>query len=162
MIGEGTSVGVLQAYFDESGRAGGVFCVAGYVFVPEQAKKFIKEWRLLFGEYGGSHMKELVHRRKRFSGISQKECDRLLHEAVAIINRRMTVGVAVSCNIAEMEALSPKRFVRGYGNAYPVCCHLAMENAVLGLQEAGMPGPISYVFEAPDIPTKLKHGTWFA
>ena len=55
---------MLRAYFDESEREGGTFCVAGYAFAPQQAKKFSKEWSRLFADYpGGMHMRDLTHRR---------------------------------------------------------------------------------------------------
>jgi hypothetical protein len=138
---------ILHAYFDESERMGGLLCVAGYVFSPEQARKFTKEWQRLFGKYGGLHMREFIHLRGRFKEITQQERDRMLCEAVNIINRRITLGVAISCHTHEVDAISAK-FVRGYGHAYPLCCHLAMSDAVIGLNEAGYQGNIAYVFEA--------------
>jgi len=130
-------VAMLEAYFDESERASGLLCVAGYAFASEQAKKFIKEWSRLFQRYGGFHMKEFAHGAKRFSGCIQSERDALMRDAVKLINRRMTVGVAVSCMVPEMKKLSP-RWIRGFGNAYPVCCHWAMSALILALDKAGI------------------------
>lgn len=137
---------VLQAYFDESERPGGLFCVAGYVFSPPQAKKFIKDWSRLFAPYGAFHMKEFAHGRGAFSGVSQSERDALLKNAVRIINQTVTAGVAVSCRIAEMDALSPK-WLRGFGHAYPVCCHWAMTSLIIVLDKVGVQNEVSYVFE---------------
>src|ERR1700689_3708649 len=101
----GTSVLVstIEAYFDESERReSGVFCVAGYAFLPRQARRFIKEWTDLFKPYGGFHMKELAHSCGRFVGISRSEHDRLIREAVRIVNQRKSFGVAVSCALDEV------------------------------------------------------------
>src|ERR1700722_13911486 len=105
--GRGMSA-ILQGYFDESERDGGIFCVAGFLFTPRQAKKFVKEWSSLFAPYrGGLHMCDLTKKRKSFVGISDRERERLIIEAIRIIKIRMTVAVAISCNIAEIAATAP-------------------------------------------------------
>jgi hypothetical protein len=107
---------VLQAYFDESERRGGTFCVAGYAFVPEQARKFIREWSVLFAATGGCRMVELLARQNRFKGSSETERDRLLREAVKIIKQRISFGVAVSCNVGRGMRITPT-WIRGMGAA---------------------------------------------
>jgi hypothetical protein len=146
MVGDRRSAVVIEAYFDESERAAGTICVAGYAFAAPQAKKFTKDWERLFGEFGGFHMNEFVHGRGRFTGVPQRERDRLLREAVCIINKRITAGAAVSCKLDEMKAVSPK-WIRGFGSAYPACCHWAMTGLVMVLEKLGVMAPIAYVFE---------------
>ena len=146
MAGDGRAAVVIEAYFDESERVGGTLCVAGYAFAAPQAKKFTKDWERLFGEFGGFHMNEFAHGRGRFTGVPQRERDRLLREAVRIINARITAGAAVSCKLEEMKAVSPK-WIRGFGNAYPVCCHWAMTALVMVLEKLSVTAPIAYVFE---------------
>lgn len=77
---------VLQAYFDESERQSGTFCVAGYAFAAYQGEKFIKEWDALFAPFGGFHMREFAHGRGRFDGTSQAQRHEMLHKAVQVIN----------------------------------------------------------------------------
>jgi hypothetical protein len=137
---------VLQAYFDESERTGGIFCVAGYAFVPEQARKFIKEWFELFGT-SGYRTVELLARQGRFERISETERDRLLREAVKIIKKRISFGVAVSCNVVEVMSISPT-WIRGMGHAYPLCCHLSMMALGKKLIDSGSSERVNYVFEA--------------
>ncbi len=137
---------LLEAYFDESERPSGIMCVAGYAFAVPQARKFVKQWSHLFSDYGGFHMKEFAHCKGRFLGISPTERDRLMREAVKIINARMTAGVAVSCKLPEMQKVSPK-WIRGFGHAYPVCCHWAMNALCLVLRSEGITDSISYFFE---------------
>lgn len=142
------SLSVLQAYFDESGREGGVFCVAGYAFAAEQVKKFAKEWSRLFAQYpGGLHMRDFAHRRRAFKEIEPFEQQCLMVEAVKIINRRMTAGFMVSCNVNEVWQLSPK-WIRGFSHAYTLCCHLSMIAVGNFLEESGSSERVTYLFES--------------
>ena len=139
---------VLKAYFDASHRERKTFCLAGYAFTKGQVRKFDKEWWELFGEYGGCHMTDLTNQRKAFEGIGQKKGDRLIIEAVKIIKRRISYGVVMSCDLAELDPLLPK-WVRGLEHAYPVCCHLVMQKLGSFVSEAGTQR-IAYFFESGD------------
>jgi hypothetical protein len=141
------TVALLQAYFDESERGNGLLCVAGYGFKSSQARKLTKEFRDVFGMYGGFHMKDLVSRTKGFEGISDPDRVRLVKEAVSIVKRRFSYGVAVTVNIDEYRRLAP-RFIRGLRNPYPFLCHLAMTAMVKRAGDYDDPDPITYVFEA--------------
>jgi hypothetical protein len=139
---------IQQGYFDESEREGGVFCIAGYLFAPRQAKKFVKEWSRLFDGYpGGLHMRDLTQCRRSFEGISRKEQERLIVEAVSIVKMRVTAGFAVSCNAKEVEAIGPK-WIKGFGHAYPLCCHLCMTAVGKFLRASGSEHRVTYVFES--------------
>ena len=140
---------VLSAYFDASQRPDGTFCVAGYAFAKQQVKKFDKEWWALFGEFGGSHMTDLALREKHFKGIDDKQAEHLIKGAVKIINRRISFGVAVSCNLGEINSLLPK-WIKGFEHAYPVCCHLAMHLLGGKVAESGHDDDIAYFFECGD------------
>ena len=137
---------VLEAYFDESERASGMFCVAGYAFAPHQARKFAKEWRRLFPN--GFHMVEFAHRNGIFEGIEADERDDLFARAVETISERASVAVAVSCNVAEVNRHAIKG-AAGYEHAYPLCCHLCMMGLCRYLDKAGSHAEsIAYIFEA--------------
>ena len=139
---------MLEAYFDESERRTGVFAVAGYAFAKEQAKKFTKDWAELFQPYGGAcHMKDLTARQGAFKGIDPDEPARLIKGAVKIINRRASFGVAVSCQLEEMDYYLPK-WVRGFEHAYPVCCHMAATMLGAQVKQSSMDSTIAYFFEA--------------
>jgi len=125
-----------------------VFCVAGFAFASPQDKKFTKEWSRLFGRYpDGLHMRELAHRIGAFSGIQAAEQHRLMVEAVKIINRHVSAGFAISCNLHEVKLLAP-RWVRGFGDAYPLCCHLTMLAVGQFLEKSGSAERVTYVFES--------------
>lgn len=137
---------MLQTFLDESQRESGTFCVAGYTFAPPQARKFVKEWSRLFSSTT-FHMVDLVAGRKQFKDMQRQERDRLLKEAIVIIKRRISIGVAMSCNVHEMRQLSP-RWIRGFGDAYPVCCYMSM--AALGdkIRKSNSHERVTYIFEA--------------
>jgi len=141
------SIALLEAYFDESHRKTGLLCVAGYVFASPQAKKLTREFRAAFDAYGGFHMVDLVHRRANYRGISDAERHRLVRQAVAIVKQRFSYGVAVTVDSSEYEAKAP-RWIRGFGNAYPFLCHMAMAAVAKVVADHGERGPITYVYEA--------------
>lgn len=138
---------MLQAFFDESERPNGLLCAAGYVFAPYQARKLAKEFRTEFAQYGGFHMKDLVHKKKGYKTISDDERNRLVKKAVSIVRHRFTYGVAVTVNKHEYEAQAP-RFIRGFRNAYPFLCHLAMSAVPHIAEKNGDRRSVHYVFEA--------------
>jgi len=144
------SIVVLQAYFDESQRESGIFCVAGFAFATQQVKKFVKEWSALFAPYpGGLHMRDLTNRTRAFQGIDKREQERLIVKAARIISRRMSAGFAVSCNVNEVNNLAPLiRGMRGFEHAYSLCCYLSMIAVGEFLEKSGSSERVTYVFEA--------------
>jgi hypothetical protein len=138
-------VAAFEAYFDESERKGRVFCVAGYAFLPRQARRFTKEWEPLFKPYGGFHMTDLLARKNGYEAIKEGQKDRLLKEAVRIVNMRMQFGVAVSCPVDQITLHSQS--VKAFSHAYPICCYLAMVNLVALIEESGCRREVKYVFE---------------
>lgn len=135
---------MLNAYFDESERPGGIFAVAGWAYDRRKAKKCRRDWNQLFQKYGECHMTDLALKQRQFKGISDKEAHRLIQKAISIINNCASFGVAVSCNIHELEPILPK-WIEGFAGAYPVCCHVAM-TALGGL--VGEAEQIAYFFES--------------
>jgi hypothetical protein len=143
---------VFEAYFDESERPGGTFCVAGYVFTPKQAEKFSTEWRRLMAPYWPFHMKELAHGRDhlerptKFETISQEQRDRLLQRAVDLINRRITLSISISCNAEDVRRLNLG--LRNFTHAYSLCCYAAMNLLAQWIERRGLDDRVAYVFEA--------------
>jgi len=140
---------VLSAYFDASERTSGDFCVAGFAFVKPQVKKFNKEWSEIFAPYGGCHMKDLTKAVGGFKGLSNTETGALLKRGIAVIKKRMSFGVVVSCKLPEINDLLPAH-INGFQHAYPVCCHLAMAALGMKMDAEGMVGDVAYFFEAGD------------
>jgi hypothetical protein len=144
--GTGGALAVLEAYFDESERTSGIFCVAGYVFERASAKKFDREWRTLMKPVWPFHMVDLTSGNVRFRNVARKERDRILKAAVALINQRMSLGVSVSCRLEEVRSAAPT-WIRGFGHPYTLCCHLAMMSVGQRIADAGRADRVAYVFE---------------
>ena len=141
---------ILQAFFDASSRPKtSVFCVAGFVFRKLQLQKFDRDWRRLFGKYGGCHMKELAHSTGRFKGIDRTEQARLIKEAVAILRKRAAHGIVVACFRNEMNRVLPT-WIRGFEGAFPACCHIAMTALGYKLARHDSDDRVAYVFENGD------------
>ena len=92
-------------------------------------------------------MNELAHKRKGYKGISDQERMRLIREAVKIVASRFSYGVAVTVNIHEFKANTPG-WIRGFKDAYPFLCHMAMTALVKVSNAHDDVSPITYVFEA--------------
>jgi len=138
---------ILEAYFDESERTGGIFCVAGYVFEPKHAKKFDREWRVLMKGVWPFRMADLAAGADRFKSLTQRQRDARLRAAVALINDRMSFGVAVSCRLPEVNRFAP-RWIRGFGHAYTLCCHLCMMSIGDWISDNGRQDRVAYLFES--------------
>ena len=153
--GTGGSLAVLQAYFDESEQAG-IFSVAGFVFAKPQVKKFAREWSALFDPYGFAHMTDLHARHEQFDGIDDAEAARLCTQAVKIINKRATYGIAVGVDKNELDPLLPKH-IEGFEDAYPYCCHMAMMELGVLIGNSGSDDQVAYVFESGNQYSKEAH-----
>jgi len=92
-------------------------------------------------------MRDLTQRTRSFRGIGREEQQRLIVEAVRIIKKRMTAGFAVSCNAKEVQQIGPK-WIKGFGHAYPLCCHLSMTAVGKFLRGSGSADRVTYVFES--------------
>lgn len=143
---KGVLLAVLEGYFDESERPGTkVFCVAGHVFQPHQAKAFADDWRSLWGEYLPFHMTDFVSRREQFSGMTDEDHLRLIQGAIAIIRERVDYSVAVSCKLSEIHAI--KRGGSPAVSAYSMCIHLCMSQVGDWVRKTGRDDRVAYVFE---------------
>ncbi len=140
---------MFKAYFDASKRPSGIFCVAGFAFTEPQVKKFDQEWWDIFGKYGGCHMRELAHGAGRFKGVNSSAAGKLQKRAVRVIKRRMSYGVAVSCDLNEINDLLPA-WIEGFQDAFPVCCHAAMAGMGVKLDKMGVRDEVAYFFESGD------------
>ena len=113
----------FEAYFDESGTHEGahVLCVAGYVIEREEVRKFIKEWNKELHRYNLPYfrMSECAHRSGAFKDMQAEECIELEKRLIKIIKRRTVMGLGVTVNASELEALMPKHLV--VSSAYAFC-----------------------------------------
>ncbi|HYT15400.1 MAG TPA: hypothetical protein VEL80_03320, partial [Burkholderiales bacterium] len=84
---------VLRAFFDASTRREtDTFCVAGFAFGGDRAKKAEREWRTLMGDRIG-HLTDLNARQGEFSGLDKDQAGDLLKGQVRIIRKYVSFGV---------------------------------------------------------------------
>jgi len=144
---------VLQAYCDASERGDEIFCVAGFAFDEERAKKATRQWISLWGDTR-CHMTDLNARKGAFKGWTPEQTSKRLEDSVPIINSCRSYGIAVSCNISEFKRSAPKesdsnskKLWYGFKTPYALCTHLAM--TWFGLMQEENNG-IAYFFEKGD------------
>jgi hypothetical protein len=158
IVPDGGTVALLAAYFDASRMESGVFCVGGFAFGRDRAKKAERAWRRLWGDTI-CRMADL-HSRKpgsAFADWTSDQAGQRLEDCVLIINEYASYAVCVSCDLPEIEGLAPRSaekgseiYLDGFRRAYATCCHLAM--AVLGniiRENSGVPA-VAYFFESGD------------
>jgi hypothetical protein len=145
---------VLAAYLDASKRGGGTLCVAALAF--EQAKKATRHWVRLWRDTR-CHMTDLNARKGAFRDWSAEKAGTYLVDSVKIINRFASCGVAVSCDVADVDRLAPKTagpeslaLHGGLARAYSLCCHMAMYSLALTVRAGRSAPDIAYFFEKGD------------
>ncbi len=145
---------LLEAYFDASERDGGVFCVAGFAFGGDRAKKATSEWQRLWGETQ-CHMTDLSASPPRgdFKGWTNDQAKERIEAAIPIINHRASFGVAVSVHMSEFASLAPtaadpgsRHILNGFRTPYAVCSHAAMA----AMARLTRNSDIAYFFESGD------------
>ena len=135
---------MIYAYFDESERPGGTFCVACYCFFPEQARKASREIGRLLGDKV-FHATDLAALRGEFSGYARPEADELLRNFVGVIRRRAAFGAAFSCNPKQTSEAWPD--FDGSKSAYAVCLNFCMVAIRRWSERVTNAERVAYVFE---------------
>ena len=147
---------MLRAFFDASTRATGAYTVAGLAFGADRAKKAERAWRSLMGARI-AHLTDLHARRGAFAKLTCEQAGDLLKSQVKIIREHASFGVAISCDLKEIEKLLPNSAAKGseplldgFRWPYAVCCHLAMHTLGRMASQNGKGAGIAYIFEAGD------------
>ena len=91
---------MVEAYFDASGThsAAKDLCLAGYIFRKDAALAFDDSWRQMLGKYDLPyfHMKECAHAEGVFKRLGHEGSDRAAREAIELIKRHASQGIAFS------------------------------------------------------------------
>lgn len=145
-------MGVIHAYFDESGTHEGsrVMCVAGYLFAANDAKRFNDAWGAALRQAGLPYfrMSECAGGGGQFKDWAPKRRAALAKTLIALIRRRMMHGFAVSMSPAEYAATAPPGWAELYGGAYTVCLEMALVQIGKWARRTQYKGRIAYFFEA--------------
>ncbi|MFZ5779057.1 MAG: hypothetical protein ACOY4R_02470 [Pseudomonadota bacterium] len=153
---DGTAA-VLVAHVDASKRPGGTFCVAIVACGADRAKKAVRRWVDLWGSTP-CHMTDLHALRKDFRNWTSHQAGEHLIRSVKLINRFASYAVAVSCDVADVERLAPRRadadsavIHGGLAHSYALCCHMAMFALADLVRKTRQGAPdIAYFFERGD------------
>jgi hypothetical protein len=137
----------LRAYFDESSREGGTYAVAGYAFLPEEAREFDESWRAMLGSVKTFHMTDVANLRGEFKEFTPGRRDAMLRRAVEIVNERFAIGVAASCSRQEFEQVAPPDLPY-HRHPYPMLCYLCTLQVGVLLDAHHLRGEVEYFFEA--------------
>ena len=97
---KGAHIAMTEAYFDASGThsAAKDLCLAGYIFKSDAARAFDNDWREMLDRYGLPyfHMRECAHATGVFRHLGHEGSDRGAREAIALIKRYASKGIAFS------------------------------------------------------------------
>jgi len=142
-------VAVLRAHIDASSRdETGLFAVSGYLIESGQSRRFRQQWRATFGDAPFSWA-DLVARSQQFEGITHPEKDALIKAGVGHVREHFIAGAVVSCWNQDVQRFSP-RWIRGWGNAYSLCCHICATAIGHWAKQNNYKGGIAYILEAGD------------
>ncbi len=148
---DGITMSTVEAYFNDSGShpTSPVVCVAGYIFDKEQAIKFDREWRAVLNIYHLTffRMSSFAHGSEPFDNLSPHERDALERNLIAVINKWMSFGVAIT---VEPEILT--RVLPGDGDSaespFSYCARFVLTGARRWIDEKKVTGDCAYIFES--------------
>lgn len=146
----GYVLGMIEAYFDESGtHASSPFlCVAGYLFEAADCRKFNVEWRSMLEDF------ELPYFHRAPCESGDPPFDKLNHvlrrairnRAAKIIMAHATCGIGVSVEPASYEKIMPKHAL--VGDAYTFCATGCFHAVRTWGDRHEYQGKIAYFFES--------------
>lgn len=145
LLPRGGFLAVLEAYFDESERESGTFCVAGLMFTKLNAVRFSKAWSAAVGSRT-FHAVDVIHRKEEFSDFTRDDSDALLRRLAPIVNQRRALSIAVTCNLKEVERLKPQS-MSATVFAYALCAHFAMSHVGHWVRANSPKNRVAYMFE---------------
>jgi hypothetical protein len=145
----GTTMSIVEAYFNDSGTHPGseVVCVAGYLFGKEQAIDFDREWRAVLSNYNLPYfrMSACARRTEPFNKLSLEDCATVEQEMIAITNRWMSHGMAIT--------VQPDVFIRTTApekadSPYRFCVRFCLAAAQRYIDQKKIEGDCAYFFES--------------
>ncbi len=140
-----------EAYFDESGTHSGspIMCVAGYLFSPEQCRRFDQEWAEVLEEFSLRYfrMSECAHGTGEFKG-RREICDPVARRMIGIIKRRAERGIVTSISEKYFNEHVSDALQLTTGPAYSWCIRWALGLVRDWIDKYNFEGTISYFFES--------------
>jgi len=136
---------VIEAYFDESERQDGTFCVAGYYFFPREAKRLERKWRDILGDRI-FHATDISNGGGKFRDLDKPTREKMYSELVKAVAKHAEFGSAASVNPSEVSVKWPD--LDGFRTAYAVCCNHVITRACYHFDSQSVKSRIAYVFES--------------
>jgi hypothetical protein len=123
--------------------------VAGYLFEVERCRKFDKDLAAVLSAIGVKvlHAADRAARRKEFKGKSREQCDAVLKDAVALVKKHASFGVAVMVSEAEFDRLAPAGWRRAAGGPYTACVQVCMAAVGKWVRSNAPSERVAYFFE---------------
>jgi hypothetical protein len=136
---------MIKAYFDESERVDGTFCVAAYCCFPAQAVKLDKRWRRIM-DGRTFHATDMNCGEGEFKGLDRDLSDKMYRGLIDAILRYVEFGVVLSVNPREVTVRWPG--LDGFKTAYALCCTLIVGRISSHLDSLGINSRVAYIFES--------------
>lgn len=141
---------MAEVYFDESGthRGSSIMCVAGYIFEKDQAIEFDREWRAVLNTYHLSffRMSACARGAEPFHNLSSDDCATVEKEMIAITNKWMSCGVAVTVQPDIFMRRMSMENVEGE-SPYGFCARFCLDGARRWINQKCLAGECAYFFE---------------
>jgi Protein of unknown function (DUF3800) len=143
-----------QAFFDESGSHEGspILCVAGYIFLKNDAIKLGHEWRkvLRWKKLPYFHMVDCAHGNGSFANLTKDERIAVETKLIEIIKRFAVQGISVTVDPMEYASFPSKLPTKPglYDNAYALCAQTIMTGIWGFIDTNPLVGKMVYFFEA--------------
>jgi hypothetical protein len=146
----GNVVLLHEAYFDESGthENSPVLCVGGYIIEKEACERLDDSWLQMLNKFNLPffRMSACAQGVDPFDKLPMPQRIKAETEAIAIIRREITLGIAVTVDPKIYEEIIPK--IPELGDAYSFCAHTCLTAVKSWARESNYKGDIAYFFES--------------
>jgi hypothetical protein len=141
---------MVESYFDESGSDEGspVLCVAGYIIEKSAAIVLESEWGQMLERFGLPffRMSSCAHGTKPFKMLTKDERIACATEAISVIRKQITFGIAITVEPKRYQAIIPNS--PEAGSAYSMCAHTCLTAVKTWAAQNNYFGGVSYFFES--------------
>jgi len=147
----GAWFGMLEAYFDESGKSKKTVVVSGYFASPDAWHSVIRGLGRIFAKYRIDylHMKEIRNQNApHYSHLSIPAREKLLRGVARQLRQRLPLALSVTVDLKEYEDGTSQRFRSQLGSAYTAAATAAILMTSNLLREQNIMQIIGWTFES--------------
>lgn len=140
---------LAKSYFDETNTHKGAkrLCVAGYIFLKEDAEQQALRWAVLLDKWKlpHFHMVDCAHNCGIFGHLNETECDLAAREAIQIIKDTASAGIGITVSEAEYLEIIPA--IELVGGAYDALARDVITGVATWIENTRFEGYMHYYFE---------------